>query len=60
MPVTFETSRLFLEELGPRIKLITGETRSTVFLLQCLSVAVQRGNAASVLGSISRFEDLEL
>ena len=40
----------FLKELGHRIKLSTGEARTTAFLLQCLSVAVQRGYAASVLG----------
>ena len=69
VPVAFEISgvidpqsRLFLKELDHCIKLITGEasSRSTVFLLQCLSVAGQRGNAASVLGSISRTEDLVL
>ena len=51
-------SRLFLKELGHRIKLSTGEARSAAFLLQQFSVAVQRGNAASVLGSISLSEDL--
>ena len=63
--IAFETSgvigpksRLFLKELGHRIKLSTGELRSAAFLLQRLSVAVQRGNAASVLGSISLSEDL--
>ena len=30
----------------------TGEPRSTDFLLQRLSVTVQRGNCASVLGGI--------
>ena len=63
--IAFETSgvigpksRLFLKELGHRLKLSTGEARSAAFLLQRLSVAVQRGNAASVLGSISFSEDL--
>jgi len=43
----------FLQELGRRIAAVTGEPRSTEFLLQRLSVAVQRGNAACVLGACS-------
>ena len=39
-------------EVGRRIAMETGEPRSTDFLLQRLSVAVQRGNCASVLGGI--------
>ena len=57
-PVAIETTGIFgpctaafLRELGRRIHQETGEARSTAFLLQRLSVAVQRGNAASVLGS---------
>ena len=38
---------------------MTNEERSVVFLLHLL-VAVQRGNATSVLGSISKSEDWEL
>ena len=67
MPIAFETSgvigpksRLFLKELGHLIKLSTGEVRSAASLLQRLSVVVQRGNAASVLGSISLSEDFNL
>ena len=41
-----------VREVGRRIALETGEPRSTDFLLQRLSVAVQRGNCASVLGGI--------
>jgi len=40
----------FLSDLGNRLKLTTGEN-SLKYLLQRLSVAVQRGNAASVLGT---------
>jgi len=39
----------FLQEIGRRIVDVTGEKRSTSYLLQRLSLAVQRGNAASVL-----------
>ena len=39
-------------ELGSRLKQVTGETKSFSYLQQCLSVAVQRGNAATVVGSM--------
>jgi len=42
----------FVHELGRRIATVTGEKRSTEFLLQRLSVAIQRGNASSVLGTV--------
>ena len=58
-PVAIETlgvigprSMLFLRDLGRRIALESGEPRSTDYLLQRLSVAVQRGNAASVQGGM--------
>ena len=42
----------FLKELGKRIKMASGEPRSLSFLLQRISVAIQIGNATSVLGSL--------
>ena len=51
-----ERSRKFLVELGRRIRRVSGEVNSTAFLLQRLSIAVQRGNAASVLGTIGSTE----
>ena len=42
----------FLKDLGRRIAAATGEPRSFQFLLQRLSVAVQRGNAASIVGTV--------
>jgi hypothetical protein len=39
-------------DLGRRISEVTGERRATEFLLQRLSIAIQRGNAASVLGTV--------
>ena len=41
-----------VREVGRRIAMETGEPRSADFLLQRLSVVVQRGNCASVLGGI--------
>ena len=60
-PVAMETlgaigpeSLLFLREVGRRIEATTGDSRSTTFLLQRLSVAVQMGNALCVLDSLSQ------
>ena len=50
-------SMSFLKELGYRIRRVTGEPQSFVFLMQRLSVAVQTGNAVSVLGTLG-FSDL--
>lgn len=67
VPVAVETSGvlgpealLFLQELGHRLRVATGEQRSQQFLLQRVSVAVQRGNAAAVLGSLRGSMDLDL
>jgi len=42
----------FVNELGRRISAVTGDARATDFLRQRLSLAVQRGNAASILGTL--------
>jgi hypothetical protein len=42
----------FIRELGRRTALITGDPRETSFLLQRVSMAVQLGNAASIVGSL--------
>ena len=58
VPVAIETSGVmgpealtFIRELGHRLKAETGEPRSLHFLLQRISVAMQRENAAAVLGT---------
>ncbi len=38
----------FVKELGGRVARVTGDQKSSHYLLQRLLVAVQRGNAASV------------
>ena len=57
--IAFETSgsigldsMSFLKDLGHHIKMVTGEPQSFSFLMQRLLVAVQTGNAISVLGSL--------
>ena len=59
-PVAIETSgaigprsRTFLRELGRRVHRQSGEANSTSYLLQRLSVAVQRGNAVAIMGCAS-------
>jgi len=49
----------FMHELGRRIETVTGERRSTEFLLQRLSVAIQRGNASCVLGTVDSSTDCQ-
>ena len=44
-------SLALLKDLGRRIRSELGEPKSTEYLLQRLSVAVQRGNSISVLAS---------
>ena len=48
----------FVNELGRRITSVTGDVREASFLKQRLSLAVQRGNAASVLGTIAASSDI--
>ena len=57
-PIAIETlgaigpkSLALLKEFGRRIRAESGEPKSTEYLLQRLSVAVQRGNSTSVQGS---------
>ena len=59
MPVAVETlgswdseGLNFIKELGRRVSTATGDLRETSFLLQGISVAIQRGNAASFAGSL--------
>ena len=42
-----------IREIGKKIAQETGEPRSTSFLLQAISMAIQRGNAFSVLGTLA-------
>ena len=57
-PVAIETSGVFgpktmefLKGLEHRLRQVSGEANFFAYLTQRLSVAVQRGNAASVLGT---------
>jgi hypothetical protein len=49
----------FFKDLGCQIAATTKEPRSSTLLLQRLSVAVQRGNAACMLGTVSTTANLD-
>ena len=64
-PVAIETlgavgpqSLALTKDIGRRIASETGESRAGEYLLQRLSVAVQRGNSAAVLGGAGGYWDL--
>ena len=66
VPVAVETAgvfgpltRAFLKDLGRRIALVTGEEKSYSYLVQRVSVAIQRGNAASVVGTMGQLGSFE-
>ena len=59
-PVAIETSGVygqkttdFIKELGHRLRQVSGEANSFQYLAQRLSVAIQRGNSASVMGTMN-------
>ena len=47
-----EQALILVTEVGQRMTEVSKEPRSTTFLRQRLSVAVQRGNAAYILGTL--------
>ena len=49
----------FIKDLGSRISEITGEKRSTSYLFLSLGIAVQRGNAASISGTVPSAKKLD-
>ena len=58
MPVAVKTlgafgreTKAFIQDLGQRLIATTSDPMSRAFLVQRIAVAIQRGNAASVLGS---------
>ena len=48
-----------IRAIGRRITEVSGEARATNFLRQRLSMAVQRGNAASILSCLPKSKALE-
>ncbi len=59
IPVATETSGVigeiglkFIKAIGSKIAEVTGEKRSTSFLIQRISISIQKGNVASIMGTI--------
>ena len=48
-----------IKDIGRKIKGVTGENRSTFYLCQNISVAIQKGNAACIMGTVPTSEGLE-
>jgi hypothetical protein len=46
-------------DIGGRIASLTGDRRSVAFLRQRMDIAVQRGNAAAVLGTFPQTPDTD-
>ena len=66
MPVATETlgswapkSCQFIKDLGRRMADNTGDMRATSFLFQRIGIAIQRGNAASIAGTVPRAKCLD-
>jgi hypothetical protein len=53
------TSLSFLHDLGRRISVVTGDPRESSFLLQRLSVAIQRFNHVCIQGTFIEHSDTE-
>ena len=65
-PIAMETfgsfgqeSLKFIKDLGKRIQENTGDKHAISYLIQSLSMTVQRGNAASILGTVGETKKLE-
>ena len=48
-----------IRSIGKKVIEATGEKRSTSFLFQRISMAIQRGNASCVLGTVPHTEGLD-
>ena len=54
-----QSSLKFVKEIGSRIADANGEPRSTRFRLQAIGIAIQRGNAASITGTVPNAKRLD-
>ena len=66
MPVSTETlgswapmAAKFIKDIGSKITDATGEKRATSYLFQSLGIAIQRGNAASISGTVPSQKELD-
>ena len=63
-PIGFETmgswgagAKAFLTEVATRVRQAIGNVRSTEFLRQRVSIEIQRGNAAAVMGTVENSKE---
>ena len=66
IPVAVETlgpmgpeAKSLLLDLGRRLRQHTGEPRSTSYLIQQISMAIQKGNAVAMMGSLPHGKELD-
>ena len=52
-------SLCFIKDIGKRISEQTGDKRATTFLFQALGIANQRGNSASIAGTVPSMKKLD-
>ena len=55
-----EEALSLVKELGRRIRSFTGEPRSRLFIVQRISIAIQRGNSISILSTLPAKSSKEL
>ena len=48
-----------VKEIGKKVMEATGERQSSTYLLQAISIAIQRGNSSCVFGTVPQSEGLE-
>lgn len=65
VPIATETSGIFgkvglqlIKKIGSKITAVTHERRATSYLIQRIAVAIQRGNVASILGTLPETKNL--
>ena len=49
----------FIQEIGSRIATAKGDKKATYYLFQNISMAIQRGNVASILGTVPQVKTLD-
>ena len=49
----------FIKEIGRKMRDVTGEKRSKFFLSQNISMAIQKGNSACIMGTVPTSEGLD-
>lgn len=53
------TQMNFVKQLGNMVKMATGEPRSTIYIKQRIGIAIQRSNAARVMGTFDASAKLD-